>query len=91
MFSSSAASFSFRYRGKTVERDLFHLCAKADDIHQQLCAEIFALTPTCVWSHLIGPFIGEVEIGTTVFEVCCLGPTKSLHLVASGSARFPVY
>src|SRR5215212_3489076 len=59
---------------QAIERDLFHLCAKPDDVHQELWTEVLTLSPARVRTFLIGPLAGEIQIGAAVFQVRHSGP-----------------
>src|SRR6185369_6881143 len=67
--------FELEIRIETVERDLFHLAAKADDIHKQLWTKKLTTPPAGVRPFGVGPLIREVEIGAAVFQIRKLGPT----------------
>ena len=67
--------FELERRIETVERDLFHLAAKADDIHEQLWTKKLTTPPAGVWAFVVGPLVREVEILAAVFQIRKLGPT----------------
>src|SRR6185369_6955248 len=74
--------FKLEIRIETVERDLFHLPAKPDDVHEQLWTKKLTPAPARVRPFVVGPLVREVEIGAAVFQIRELGPTDlcaSLH------------
>src|SRR5437016_8919101 len=56
-------------RSEAVEGDLFHLTAKANDIYEQLRADIAAVIPAPVWSFLSRKLIREIKVRATVPQI----------------------
>src|SRR6185369_4800979 len=68
--------FELEIRIETVECDLFHLAAKADDIHEELWTKKLTTSPAGVGPFAVGPLVREVEIGAAVFQIREFGPAE---------------